>query len=315
MSTLKDSDNFDVVGFGITTLDYIFIVDRLANYLKISIIKDVKLFGGGCVSTALVTLNRLGGRSSLITLLGDDWVGKKVLEELKKEKVDCSGVDFEKGQLTSFSFIQVSSKNGKRAISHYPGSGGNLIFNEKAKKIIEKSKILHIDGLIPQADLEAAKFARKNGVKVMLDGIVLNNDTEQLLPYVDYLVASESFLYDYAKNRNTKNALKKLNEDYKPEALVVTLGSNGSMTLVNDEIKHVKIFDVNVKDTTGCGDVYHGAFLFGLIRRWPLVDIMTFATAVSSIKCMYYGGRTGIPSFEKTIEFLSGFDINVDKFL
>ena len=312
---MKDSQSFDASGFGITTLDYICIVDRLANYQKNTTIKDVKFFGGGVVSTALAALNRLGGNSSLITLLGDDWVGKEVLKGLKEENIDCSAVEFGKGQLTTFSFIQVSSREGKRAISYYPGSGGNLKFDEKAREIVRKSKILILDGMLPNENLKAAKFARSIGVKVMLDCNMLNIATKQLLPYIDYLITSESFLYDYSKTRDVKKALKKLKEDYNPEVLVTTLGRKGSVTLINNEIKQVKIFDVKVKDTTGCGDVYHGAFLFGLLRKWDIMDIMIFSTAVSSIKSMYYGGRPGIPDFKKTIEFLKDFNISVDKYL
>ena len=312
---MKNSESFDVAGFGITTLDYICIIDRLANYQKNSTIKDVKFFGGGCVSTALVALNRLGGSSSLITLLGDDWVGEEVSKGLEEENIDCSGIDFEKNQLTTFSFIQVSGKQGKRAIAYFPGSGEKLKFDDKAKEIVKKSKILLLDGLLPEENLKAAKFARKNEIKVMLDCNMFNNGTKELLSYIDYLITSESFLYDYSRTRDIRNAIKKLNEDYNPEVLVTTLGRKGSVTLINDEIKQVGIFDVKVKDTTGCGDVYHGAFLFGLLRRWDLIDIMTFATAVSSVKCMYFGGRPGIPNFEKTIEFLEGFGINVKRFL
>lgn len=312
---MNNSESFDAVGFGITTLDYICTVDRLTNYQKFSTIKDVKFFGGGCVSTALVALNRLGGSSSLITLLGDDWVGKEVLKGLKEESIDCGGVVYEKDQLTTFSFIQVSSRQGKRAIAYFPGCGEKLKFNDKAKEIVKKSKILILDGILPQEGLKAAKFARGNGVKVMLDCNVFNNGTKELLSYIDYLITSESFLYDYSRTRDVGNALKKLNEDYNPEILVATLGRKGSVTLVNGEIKKIGIFDVKVKDTTGCGDVYHGAFLFGLLRKWDLIDIMTFATAVSSAKCMHFGGRPGIPNFKKTIEFLESFGIDSKRFL
>jgi sulfofructose kinase len=312
---MNDSKSFDAAGFGITTLDYICIVEKLASYQKNTTIKDVKFFGGGVVSTALAALNRLGGNSSLIALLGDDWIGSEVLKGLKEENIDCSGVGIEKDQLSTFSFIQVSSKQGKRAISFYPGSGEKLKFNEKAQEIIKKSKILLLDGILPYEDLKAAKFACKNGIKVMLDCNILKNGTNQLLSYIDYLITSEAFLYEHSKTRDVKNALKKLNEDYNPEVLVTTLGRKGSVTLINNEMKQVEIFDVKVKDTTGCGDVYHGAFIFGLLRGWEIIDIMTFATAVSSIKSMYYGGRPGIPNFEKTIKFLRDFNINVNKFL
>ena len=311
---MTDLKIFDAAGFGVTTLDYICTIDRLANYQRNSVIKDVKLLGGGVVSTALAALNRLGGNSSLITLLGDDWIAKEVLKGLEEEKIDCSGVGFKKGQLSTFSFVQVSDKYGKRAISYFPGSGGMLKFDEKAKEIIKKSKILLLDGLSIDENIEAAKFAHKNSAKVMLDCSVLKNGTSQLLSHIDYLITSESFLYDYSKTRDIKNAIKKLRNDYNPEVLVTTLGRKGSVTLVKDDIRQIKIFDVKVKDTTGCGDVYHGAFLFGLLRKWKIEDIMIFATAVSSIKSMHYGGRPGIPNFEKTIEFLKDFGIDTKKY-
>ena len=312
---MKDFKNFDATGFGITTLDYVCIVDRLASYQKNTTIRDVKFFGGGCVSTALVALNRLGGHSSIITLLGDDWIGREILKGLKEEKIVCIGIEFKKDQLSSFSFIQVNSKNGKRAISNYSGSFKHLKFGKKSQEIIKRSKILLLDGVLPYENLRAAKFAHKNGIKIMLDCNDLKNGTKELLTYIDYLITSESFLYDYSKTKDIKNAIKKIKKDYNPEVLVTTLGKNGSIALVDNKIKHVKIFDVNVKDTTGCGDVYHGAFLYGLLQKWNIVDIMTFATAVSSIKAMYYGGRTGIPDFYKTIKFLKKFGVNTNKFL
>lgn len=306
---------FDAAGFGITTLDYICVVDKLANYQKHAVIQEVKFFGGGCVSTALAALNRLGGTSSLITMLGDDWVAKEVLQGLKKESIDFSGISIAENQLTTFSFVQVSNKIGKRAISFYPGSGGNLKFDAKAQKIVKSSRMLIIDGLIKSECIKAAKFAKDNRIKVMLDCNVVNVDTENLLPYVDFLITSESFLYDYARTRNIEKALKKLHRKFSPEVLVTTLGKKGSVALINDRIKHVDIFDVKVKDTTGCGDVYHGAFMYGLLRNWDTVDIMIFSTAVSSIKSMYFGGRPGIPDLKKTLEFLGNRGIDVKKFI
>ena len=309
-----NSRYYDAAGFGITTLDYICITDRLASYRKHAVIEEVKFFGGGCVSTALATLNRLGGTSSLITMLGDDWVAKEVLKGLKEENIDCSAVSTAFDQLTTFSFIQVNNKTGKRAISFYPGSSGNLKFDIKAQQIVKNSKTLILDGLIKSECLKAAEFARGHGVRVMLDCDVVNNDTEELLQYIDFLITSESFLYDYTGTRNIEKALKKLSEKYKPEILVTTLGKKGSVALINNRVKHVDIFNVGVKDTTGCGDVYHGAFLFGVLKKWDPVDIMIFSTAVSSIKSMHFGGRPGIPNFKETLKFLKDNGVSIERF-
>jgi ribokinase len=312
---MKNPSKFDVSGFGITTLDYICIVDKLANYRKHTTIEDVKFFGGGCVSTALVALNRLGGTSAFITSLGNDWAGKEVLQGLKEENIDCSAISIHEKQLTTFSFIQVSKKEGKRAIAFFPGSCRKLKFDKEAKNIIKKSKILLLDGLIQFEELKAARFAGENNIKIMLDCNVFNDETKNLLPYTDYLITSESFLYDYSKTKDINQALHSLYEDYKPEILVTTLGKRGSVTLINNQVKYVDIFDVKVRDTTGCGDVYHGAFLYGILRGWKIIDIMTFSTAVSSIKSMYYGGRAGIPDFEKTLKFLKSYGVDINRFL
>jgi len=312
---MKNPSKFDVSGFGITTLDYICIVDKLANYRKQATIEDVKFFGGGCVSTALVALNRLGGTSAFVTSLGDDWAGEEVLKGLKEENIDCSAISIHEKQFTTFSFIQVSKKEGKRAIAFFPGSGRKLKFDEEAKNIIKRSKILLLDGLIPFEEIKAAKFASANNIKIMLDCNVLNDETKDLLPYIDYLITSETFLYGYSRTKDIKQALYSLYKDYKPEILVTTLGKRGSVTLTNDQVKYVDIFDVEVRDTTGCGDVYHGAFLYGLLRGWSIIDIMTFSTAVSSIKSMYYGGRAGIPGLDKTLQFLKSYGFNIERFL
>ncbi len=312
---MNNLSRFDASGFGITTLDYICIVDKLANYRKHATIEDVKFSGGGCVSTALVALNRLGGTSAFVTSLGDDWIGEEVLKGLKLENIDCSGISIHKNQKTTFSFIQVNKKGGKRAIAFFPGSCRKLKFDKVARNIIKRSKILLLDGLVQSEELKAVKFARENNIKTMLDCNVLNDETKNLLPYIDFLITSESFLYDYSKSKNLKEALTGLYKDYKPEVLVTTLGKKGSVTIIDNHLKYVDIFDVKVRDTTGCGDVYHGAFLYGLLRGWGTIDIMSFSTAVSSIKSMYYGGRAGIPDLEKTLKFLRRHGVDISRFL
>ena len=311
---MENKSFFDACGFGITTLDYICIVNKLANYQRQATIENVKFFGGGCVSTALVALSRLGAKTALISTLGDDWAAKEVLSGLKEENIDCGGIGFLDDQLTTFSFIQVNKNHGKRAICYYPGSGANLKLNNRAKEIIKTSKTLLLDGLIKSESVKAAKFAKENNIKVMLDCNVLNEDIPELLPFIDYLITSESFLYDYAKTRNIEDALARLYGDYRPQVLVTTLGKKGSVALVDGDLKYVDVFNVKVKDTTGCGDVYHGAFLYGLLRKWDIADIMVFATAVSSIKAMHYGGRPGIPGLKETFKFLKKHGVKTEKF-
>jgi len=307
-------NNFDVVGFGSATIDYICLIDDIANYNQATIISDVKFFGGGCVPTALVALQRLGGKSAFISLLEDDWIGKEIIKGLEKESIYCGGIKLTKNVSSPFSFIQVNRKFGKRAIAYYPGSSRLIKFDQSAEELIRKAKIILIDGLIPIEDIKAAKFAHENGIKVMLDADIILDGTKKLLPYIDYLITSKAFLFEYSGKEEIDFSLKKIYRNIKPEILVTTLGRKGSIAVIDNEIVYIDSFDVNVLDTTGAGDVYHGAFLFGIIKGWSVRDIMIFSSAVSAIKCNSYGGRKGIPDYKTTIDFLNKRGISIERF-
>lgn len=315
MEKNKKNSQFDVAGFGIATIDYICLVNELANFYNPIFISDVKLFGGGVVPTALVAFQRLGGKSSFITLLGKDWIGKEIIKGLKREKIDCSAIDIVDNLHSPFSFIQVSKTHGDRAIAFYPGCSSLLKLTERAKYLISKCKILHLDGLNPEENLKASEFAHKQGLKVMVDTNKVLEGTKNLLTNADYLILPKYFLYEYTGLDNIKEALLKIKNECNPEILVATLGIEGALALVNDNFLHVETFkEVEIKDTTGAGDVYHGAFLFGIINGWSVKDTMVFASAVSSIKCMSYGGRDGIPNFDTTMKFLKERGIDIKNF-
>jgi sulfofructose kinase len=87
--------------------------------------------------------------------------------------------------------------------------------------------------------------------------------------------------------------------------VVVTLGREGCICLSANDVFRQRAFRVPVVDTTGAGDVFHGGFLYGLLRGWQLPVIVRFASAVAAIKCGQLGGRDGIPSLRQVKDFLS----------
>jgi sulfofructose kinase len=304
---------FDVVGFGDSTLDYICFIDNIANFSQSTFISDIKVFGGGCVPTALVTLQRLGRKTAFISSLGDDVRGREIAGELIKENIDCEVVKFIKNKPSPISFIQVDKSHGNRAIAYYQGACKLREFDERAKRKAVFTKILHLDGFNPIQDLEAAKFAKYQGIKVMLDANVVSKAIEDLLPFIDYLVTSKAFLYEFTNIKNIEKALKNINGIVKTDFLVTTLGSDGSVALLNDEVFFVDSFKVKAVDTTGAGDVYHGAFLFGILNRWNIKDIMLFSSAVAAIKCTS-AGRKGIPDYKSVIDFLEERKVDIERF-
>jgi ribokinase len=121
---------------------------------------------------------------------------------------------------------------------------------------------------------------------------------------VDVLIASERFadplLGPGAPPEEALKALYALG----PGEVVVTLGREGSMGWNGREIYRQKAFPVHAVDTTGAGDVYHGAYIYGLLQGWSLPDCMRFASAVSAIKCRQIGARKGIPRLPEIEAFL-----------
>ena len=84
----------------------------------------------------------------------------------------------------------------------------------------------------------------------------------------------------------------------------ITLGERGSISFVHDEIIEVPAFKVEVADTTGAGDVFHGGYVYGLLKGWSINDCVRFGSAVAAIKCREIGGRAGIPSLNDVMGFL-----------
>jgi ribokinase len=86
--------------------------------------------------------------------------------------------------------------------------------------------------------------------------------------------------------------------------VVVTLGRQGCLCLSRGDVFRQPAFSVPTVDTTGAGDVFHGGFIYGLLRRWDLPTTVRFASAVAAIKCQHLGGRAGIPTLHEVEDFL-----------
>jgi len=117
------------------------------------------------------------------------------------------------------------------------------------------------------------------------------------------LPSSETFSGQISEGLGERAALEKM-MGYGPEAAVVTLGERGCVALSDGEFIEEKGFEVDSVDTTGAGDVFHGAFLYAVLREWDIRRCCVFANAVAAMKCRRLGGRTGIPALAEALEFL-----------
>jgi ribokinase len=183
------------------------------------------------------------------------------------------------------------------------------------------TRFLHIDAREREVSIFLAKWAKKLGAKVSLDVGSLRSGVESVFPFVDHIVVSKRFACGITKLSDPFSACKELMKIRRIhgrgfETVVVTIGEDGcicgsprgvSTSGNEDKIFHSPVFSVKVVDTTGAGDVFHGAFIYGLLKRWTLEKTAKFANACAAMKCRKLGGRAGIPNFDEAMVFMKSF--------
>jgi sugar/nucleoside kinase (ribokinase family) len=262
--------------------------------------------GGGNVATAMVAAARLGAKAGMMAKIGGDPIGDFILKDFIYNGVDTAHI-VRGGPETSSPFsIAVSEVElGTRMFIIKRGTIPRLEPEEVDFDYIASAKILHLENGTP-ASVAAARFAKEKGVTVTIDAGGYSADREELIPYIAVCIGSEQFNAGMFKGRE-KDYRANLEEIHSmgPAVVWVTLGSKGSVGLIDGKYVEVPTFlDVPVKDTTGAGDTFHGAYIAAMLEGLPHEECARYASAVSSIKCMFVGGRTGIPNRETLARFL-----------
>ncbi|MEA3345951.1 MAG: PfkB family carbohydrate kinase [Chloroflexota bacterium] len=293
-----------VIGIGLACLDYLLRVPDLRTVHRGCRLEDFKMQGGGLVATAMVAVARLGGRAELWNVVGEDHHGRLIEEELLQEGVDLSQIVRLAGHASPFNFVLVDGRTGERVFLS-PGSDWQPSWLEVERdwSRIDSADSLLVDGFWKPWALKGLSRAREKGVPTCGDiGHIAGN--EELLELIDYLVVPRHAAEEIAGSAGPE-ALKALS-GFGARMVAITMGPQGAIYLANGKIEEIPAFEVEAVDTTGAGDVFHGAFAYGVARGWTPRRLMLFSSAVAALKCTKLGGRTGIPNLAQTRRFLEG---------
>ncbi len=292
-----------VIGIGQCSLDYLAFVD---TYPPPDTKKEVSQWveqGGGPVATALVTLSRLGIPCKFYGVIGDDGEGEKIKQSLISERVDISNLKVRENARSQVAFIVIEKDGGRRTIFWRRPSDRELSIEELNEGFLDDALFLHLDGLMAEVSIYAARIAKKQSIPVMVDAGRLRPGMFELAKEADFFVASEEFATDMGWDRTSEGFIKMAKELCAP-VVTVTLGDRGSITWYKNEVIEVPAFKVDVVDTTGAGDVFHGGYIYGILQGWDIKKTLQFASAVAAMKCREPGGRKGIPTLDEAMEFL-----------
>jgi sulfofructose kinase len=308
MNMTCKSGGIKVVGLGLATVDVLIRFDHLPVWDERIWADQFGLEGGGMSATGVVAAARMGVPAGFIGTCGNDFIGNFKLRSLSDRGVDTSRVkqrDCPEGSIVMV-FI---NKDGERMFCGVRGGKqAGLRPEELDREYITSADYLLIDGIEAQAAAVAAKWMKEAGKTVILDGwktlTHLSPQFPGLVPHVDYLICGSGFVPALTGETDliaAGRAALKLG----PRVVVQTEGADGSYTVTADgEEFHTPAFPIQVVDTTGAGDVFHGAYIAGLVHGWDLKKIATFSSAASAIKCTRLGGRAGIPTIDETLAFL-----------
>ncbi|RME35134.1 MAG: sugar kinase [Deltaproteobacteria bacterium] len=258
--------------------------------------------GGGPVATALVVLARLGVATCFCGRIGADDEGVRIRAGLQAEKVDCSLLQQSESGRSQTALIVVEQGSGRRTIFWYRDDNLAIDINSAVQEVLSRADILLLDDLDADAALAAAQYARLCGVTTVLDGGSLRPRTREILPLIDHLVVSERFVSRWRPQAQAGEVLQEL-AAYGGQ-VAVTLGDRGCLALVDGRVHHTPAFSVPVVDTTGCGDVFHGGYVYGLLQKWPPLRILEFASACAALKATGFGGRFAPRHLDEPLAFL-----------
>ena len=261
---------------------------------------------GGPAANASYLIAKWGEKSVIVSLTGTDIYSKISEETLKEAGVDTSNLLMSPEIKSAISLITVNKKNGSRTLINR-----NKLDQIKDPSSVNLEKFSPAVLLFDGYELETSKKAMKMFPEAasVLDAGSLRKETEILSQEVDYLVCSEKFAVSYTRIENLHEegnyikAFKKL-EQLCPNTIVITIGEKGMIYKKNSDIKRMPSFKVNAADTTGAGDIFHGAFAYGLLKKMDMENNLRFSSAAAAVSATRRGGMTSIPELNEVKEFI-----------
>jgi len=296
---------FDVVGVGLNATDTLLLVPHFPAYAgKVPFEREL-LSPGGQVASAMVTCARLGLRVKYIGTVGNDERGRIQLESLRAAGINTDHVQVRENCANQSAYILVDRGTGERTVLWRRPECLRLEPADIAPQQILGARLLHIDGHDTPAVERAARIARQASIPVTVDVDTVYHGFDRVLPYVDFLIASSEFPVQWTDERDPFRALEMIQNEYKMRVAAMTLGAHGALARFEGRFLYSPAFVVNCVDTTGAGDVFHGAFCYAVLKSMPMAETLDFCNAMAALNCTALGARGGIRGLEEAGALMS----------
>jgi sulfofructose kinase len=218
------------------------------------------------------------------------------MESLEGSGINIDDVQVRNGAANQSAYIIIDQTTGERTVLWRRPEELKLNPAEVRPEMITSSRMLHIDGHDTPAVARAASIARSHSIPVTVDVDTVYHGFDEVLPFVDYLITSSEFPAAWTNRRDPLEALAAIQDEYGMRLAAMTLGSHGCLARTQGRFFYSPAFVVNCVDTTGAGDIFHGAFCYAMLEDMPLHQALDFSNAMAALNCTRLGARGGIAS-------------------
>jgi sulfofructose kinase len=277
-----------VVGVGLSVLDHLYVVDddRLPGIR--TRYHAMRVSPGGMVSTAVAQAAQLGCEAHLVSALGTDRAAGEILRELRGLGVRTRRVRRDPDCRTDVAAVVVHRKTGARRFIVPDRRALERGVRDFDLSVIRPGTVLLVDGHFPSQAVKAMKRTRELGGVVVGDLSDARPAFTRLLPLIDYPILPADFARGWGVG-DSRDTLRALKSRY-GGVPVVTEGRRGALVLESGRIRRIAPHRVRVRDTTGAGDVFHGAFAAGLVHGRSVIGALELAARAAALACTELGG-------------------------
>ncbi|HYV39453.1 MAG TPA: PfkB family carbohydrate kinase [Gemmataceae bacterium] len=302
---MTDAARWDMLGLGCVAVDDLLYLDAFPQPDTKTRVRGRERQCGGLTGNALVAAARLGARCAFAGTLGTDEASHFVLDAFQREGIDISSVRIEADARPIRSTILVDQSRQTRTVLFDLSGTRGAAPDWPPEAVLRDTRSIYIDHYGIEGMIRAARVAHDAGGTVLGD---LERDEwpgfDDLLALVDHVVVNQAFASKRTGLDNPAAAAERF-WDAGRQAVVVTCGAAGSWWLGQGALqaRHQPAFTVDAVDTTGCGDVFHGAYAAALVKGLPLEERVRIASAAAALKATKAGGQ-GSPRWEEVTAFL-----------
>ena len=300
------STRWDILGLGCVAVDDLLYLEAFPSADSKAPVHARLRQCGGQTGNALVAAARLGARCAFGGTLGNDEASRFVIDALQREQIDLAPLRRLDGARPIRSTILIDQGTGSRTVLYDLTGTLPASPDWPAEETIRQARVLFIDHYGVEGMLRAARIARAAGHAVVGD---FDRDDwpgfDELWDLVDHLIVDASLAQKRTRCSDACESALRLWTGNR-QVVVVTCGAAGSWWISVDGPApvHQPAVTVPVVDTTGCGDVFRGAYMAALVRGLPPAERVRVASAAAALKATRPGGQLGCPTWEELQEYL-----------